>query len=117
MLLVEVMTTAPSLWASSALAQATAASLSNALAAQEPRPLRLCIHHGMLPLTRTCPVGHAAQWLPPLLQPLLALLATRLGATWSEMVARLRGDVGGARAQQTEEEIVAEVRLELEASL
>jgi Exportin-5 family len=110
MLLVDVATSAPGVWASRSVCQAATDSLGHALDMQELRSLRLCIHHGTLPLTRACPPEHAAQWLPALLEPLIVLLGARLGEMWSEMVARLRGEAGAARAQQTEDEIIAEVQ-------
>lgn len=97
-------------WASERLRAMLPQGLLESMELQEPRSLRLTVHHGFLPLMRNCPPEAAEAWLSGALAQFLQVLGTRLHGAWPGLVARVKGEVGEAKAKQTEEEMVQEVR-------
>ena len=110
MLVMECATCVPAFWRSAALCSEVPAALLHCLPHQPCRPLRLTVHHGLLPIVRNCPVGCAQEWLGGMLTQLMAVVPARLGGMWDEMRAKVSGEVGGAKAKQTDDEIIQEVR-------
>jgi hypothetical protein len=108
MLVMECASAVPSFWQSEALCTAVPCALLYCLELQPSRPLRLSVHHGLIPLVKSCPVECAQKWLAALMAHLTEFLPGRLGGMWKDMQSKLAGDVGGAKSKQTEDEIIQE---------
>jgi len=109
MLVMECARGVPQFWASERLRGMLPQGLLESMDMQEPRSLRLTVHHGFLPFVRSCPPNAAEGWLAAALAQFLQLLGSRLHGAWPGLVARVKGEVGEAVAKQTEEEMVQEV--------
>lgn len=116
MLVMECARGVPQFWGSERLRSMLPPSLLESLDLQEPRSIRLTVHHGFLPLVRSCPPEAAEQWLAAAFAQFLQLLGNRLHGAWPGLVARVKGEVGEAKAKQTEEEMVQEVLRPLPAT-
>eukprot|EP00892_Ulva_mutabilis_P010672 jgi/Ulvmu1/7978/UM004_0211.1 len=111
MLIMECARGVPQFWTSERLRAMLPRGLLDSLDLQEPRSIRLTVHHGLLPLVRSCPPESAEAWLAAAFAQFLQVVGTRLHGAWPGLVARVKGEVGEAKAKQTEEEMVQEVLL------
>lgn len=109
MLVMECARGVPQFWASARLRDILPHGLLESMDLQEPRSLRLTVHHGFLPFVRNCPPDAAEPWLAAAFTQFLQLLGSRLNGAWPGLVARVTGEVGEAVAKQTEEEMIQEV--------
>lgn len=101
---------APPFWTSGALQAAVPGALLHALHFQEPRALRLMLHHAFVPLVRSCPQAQMQTWLAEPVRHLMAFLPGCLSKLRAELQARVSGQLPDAQSTQTQDEIVHEVR-------
>ena len=113
MLVTECATGVPQFWGSEQLSSAIPGGLVDCLKHQEPRAMRLVVHHGFIPLVRKCPPAAAPRWLAPALRQILPIVQTQLQHMWVERAARAEVQSQGQQGTQTEDDIVQEVCMPL----
>ena len=110
MLVTESAAECAAFWRSPSLCHGVASSNLYCLGMQEPRSMRLVFHHALIPLMRSCPRPSAVDWMQKQLTELLPLLSQSVTATWGDLMLKMTGAIGVAKAKQTDDEIVQEVR-------
>lgn len=109
MLVTECASGVPGFWDSKRLCAVLPEGLMACLEHQEPRSMRLVVHHGFIPLVRSCPPAAATLWLAPALRRILPIVQTQLQNMWVERAARAEANNQGRESTQTEDDIVQEV--------
>lgn len=109
MLVTECAAGVPQFWGSERLCSVVPGGLLECLEHQEPRAMRLVVHHALVPLLRSCPPVAAPRWLAPALRQILPILQTQLQNMWLERSARAEAYSQGHAGSQTEDDIVQEV--------
>jgi hypothetical protein len=111
MLVTECAAGVPEFWASERLCSVVPKGLLECLEHQEPRAMRLVVHHAFIPLLRSCPPMAAPRWLAPALRQILPVVQMQLQNMWVERESRAEAKIQGNGGTQTEDDIVQEVCL------